>query len=162
MKKKVRRWTPIAETNFTLVSFSTCLFFFVLFICLYCLICFLILPFILHFNFFFFHFTCIPNNTLLVVFYFLFRLCISYHTIVIPNPTQHPSLVLIHFTIFLSFITAVVKFTFSYTMPSFYPLLSLFLLHLILHMQSSFLSLLTFFFPLNKSLISFPPFINSG
>ncbi|KAF6078063.1 hypothetical protein HJG60_008997 [Phyllostomus discolor] len=39
---------------------------------------------------FFFHFTLIPNNPLLLVFYFLFflfRLYIFHHIIVIPNPT---------------------------------------------------------------------------
>ena len=42
------------------------------------------------------------NNTLILIFYFLFflfRLYISNHIIVIPNPTQHPTLLLIHFTI---------------------------------------------------------------
>ena len=82
--------------------------------------------------------------------------------IVIPSPTQHPSLVLIHFTIFLSFITVVVNFIFSQTMPSSYALVSLFLLHLTSHKHSSLLSHLTFFSPSNKSLISFTPFINSG
>ena len=90
------------------------------------------------------------------------RLYISYHTIVIPNPTYQPSMVLIHFAIFLSFILVVVNFIFSHTMPSFYPLSSLFLVHLTSHKHSSYLSPLTFFSPFNKSLISCLPFINSG
>ncbi|KAF6078070.1 hypothetical protein HJG60_009003 [Phyllostomus discolor] len=85
----------------------------------------------------------------------LFRLYISYHTIVILYPTQHPSPILIHFAIFLSFITIVVNFIFSHTRPSFYPSLSPFPLHLTSHKLSSFLSQLTFFFPSNNSLISF-------
>ena len=62
---------------------------------------------------FFFHITCIPNNSLLLVSYFLFflfRLCIFFHIIVILNPTQNPSLVLIYITILLSFTTVVVNF----------------------------------------------------
>ena len=113
----------------------------------------------------FFHFTHIPNNTLYWVFYFLFflfRLSISYHNIVIPHSTHHPFLLLSHFTIFQSFTTVVVNFIFSHTTPSFYPLLSLFLLHIPLHKHSYFLSQLTFSFPSNKSLISFSHFINSG
>ena len=69
-------------------------------------------------------------NTLLLVFsllFFKFRLYISFHIIVDSIHTQHPSLVLIHFTIFLSFITVVVNFILSHTTPSFYPLLSLYL-----------------------------------
>ena len=126
------------------------------------LFCF-ILPSILHFNFS--HFMRIPNNTLLLVFYFLFflfRLYISYHTIVISNPTHHPPVVFINFSIFRSFITIAVNYIFSHTTPSFYLLLSLFLFHLTPHKLSSFLSQLTFFFPSTKSLISFSPFIKSG
>ena len=122
-------------------------------------------PFHIAFKFFFCHFIRTPNKTLLLVFYFLFFLVIlyiSYHTIVIPNPTQHPSLVLILFAIFLGFITVVVNSIFSHTTPIFYPLFSLFLLHLTSHKRNSFLSQFTLFSPCYKSLISFPLLVNSG
>ena len=51
---------------------------------------------------------------------------ISFH-IIVSIPTQHPSLVFIHFTMFLSFVTVVVKYILSHNMPSFYLLLSLYL-----------------------------------
>ena len=132
--------------------------------CFYCLFCFFYSPVLIAFKFFLFYFTPIPNNSLLLVYYFLsflLRLYICYNTIAIPNPTEHPSLVLIHFVIFLSFLTVGVNVIFSHTTPSFYSLLSLFLLHLTSHKHSSFLSQLTFFLPSYKRLISFPPFINS-
>ena len=95
-----------------------------------------------------------------MVFYFLFfllRLCL-FHIIVIPNHTQQLFLVLIHFTIFPSFITVAVNFIFSHTTPcSSCPLLSLFLLHLTLHKRSYFLSLMSFFRPL--IIILFPLYL---
>ena len=95
-------------------------------------------------------------------FYSFIQSIYFYHIILIPNPTQHLSLVLIHFTIFLSFISVIVIFIFSHTMPCSYPLHSLFLLHLTWHKRSYILSQLTFILPSHKSLISFSPFINSG
>ena len=97
---------------------------------------FYLFDFIVWFSLFFFSYSILislsslhlySHNTLLFFFYFLFFLFRSYascHIIEVPIPTQHPSLVLVHFTIFLSFITAVVNFILSHSAPSFYPLIS--------------------------------------
>ena len=109
-----------------LKKISLCSFhlFFIYLFCLFVLFCLFSPSYCI--SVFFFHFIHIPSSSLLLVFYFLFflfRLYISYHINVIPNPTQHPSLVPIHFAIFLSFINVVVNFIFSHTTSSFYPLL---------------------------------------
>ena len=88
----------------------------------------------------------IPFNQII---YFLSNNCYSKsHTVPFPglNPFHH----------------TVVNFIFSHTKPRLYPLLSLFLLHLTSQKCFSFLSQITFIFPSNKTLISFPSFINSG
>ena len=166
--ERSRKVNTIAETNFiailqnlhffSLSSFH--LFYFVLLVSFSCLICFLfflsycILIFLLsHYSY--------SKSTLLLVFYFLFRFYSSYLTIIITNPILYFSLVLIHFAIFPNFIVVVVNYIFSHTTPSFYSLLSLFLLHLNLHKCSSFLSQLIFFFLSYKTFISFSSFINS-
>ena len=114
---------------------------------------FLCFPLILHFNFS--SFTPLifqkTHYSWSFSFYSFYSDYIFFRIIVIPNPTQHPSLVLLHFAIFLTFLTVVINFTFSHIMPCSYPLISLFLLYIILQKHSSFLSQVT----------SFPPFWES-
>ena len=140
----VPQWLRSHKTIFTFLAFRTCIFFcyfyfffyfFFLLIIFYWFVCtislfnwfslfslsYCILMFLLSLHKF-------SKNILLLVFtfYSLFRLCISYHSLVIPNPTQQPPPIWIHFATFLRFITVVVNFIFSHTTPSFYPLLSLY------------------------------------
>ena len=138
-------------------------FLFCLFIWSHCLIGFLPFPFHISFKFFFFHFTHIPKTyyTWSFTLYFLFKLYISNHIIVIPNSAQHSSLVLIHFIILLSFMTITVNFIFSHYAKFLSHTLTL-SHHLTSHKCSVFWIQLTIRLPSNKSLICLLPFIKSG
>ena len=94
----------------------------------------------------------------MLVFYFLIALFRLYriYIIVIPNPTQHPSLVVMHFAIFLSFLTGAVNFILSHTTARSHPSLSLFFLHLTSQKHSSFLPSAHTLLPPYKSLLPFP------
>ena len=124
---------PTAETKFTLLSYRTGILFFTFRFYFFILLWFYYNYFILLFSSFhlLFFFFCLismfdwfslfslsyctlislpslysySNNTLPLIFYFLFFLFRSYipfHINVFTIPTQHTFLVLVHFTIFLS------------------------------------------------------------